>query len=85
MYTPVETVNPSVALWICGKNRDIPGLSGWNGFIEDVIRCILYKLTFVTYQPFINASPRAPSDYDYNMTYVHLLKSNLTKRKQYVL
>jgi len=63
MYTPTETVIPSVSdlLWLYEKSRDIPGLSGWNGFMEDVTRDNPYEVTFVRYQPFINAPP---NDYD---------------------
>lgn len=63
IYPSKGTLIPSVSdlLWLYGKFKDLPGILGWNGFMEEVTKDLSYHTTCVACQPFINAPP---SNYD---------------------
>lgn len=59
MFPEAGAVVPSVVelLWLYSKYKDIPGIGGWNGFMEEVNRGKPYQTTFIGCHPFINAPP----------------------------
>lgn len=55
-------------LWMYGKSNDVPGICGWNGFIEHITSKGQYEMSDINTMQFINASPS-----DYNTIYTTLL------------
>lgn len=79
MFPNVSIVAPSTIdiLWLYSMYEDIPGIRGWNSFMENVTRDLPYKITFVACQPFINAPA---SDY---VTIYSALLSGVQKTKSF--
>ena len=71
-FPHTETIVPSVPLllWLYSKSKNLTGMSGWNGFMEEVTKEVPYQTTFIDCQPFINAPPG-----EYDTIYTSLLSA----------
>lgn len=67
-----DSITPSLAdlIWIFIKWKDVHGIPGWSGFMEQTTSSLPCETTFVACLPFINAPPS-----DYNTIYTALLTS----------
>lgn len=52
-------------LWLYGKISNIPGIPGWNGFMEQVTNDLDFKCSKIVFLPFIHAPP---TEYDTVLT-----------------
>lgn len=72
LFVSPDTIIPSLAdlIWLYGKWKDVPGIPGWSGFMEQTTSGLPCDTTFVACLPFINVPPS-----DYNTIYTALLTS----------
>lgn len=66
----IDPISPRASdlLWMYGKLNDVPGICGWNGFMEQITSKGTFSTSDINTMSFINASPS-----DYNTIYTTLL------------
>ena len=72
LFVSPDTITPSLAdlIWLYGKWKNLSGIPGWNGFMEQITSGLPFDTTYVECLPFINAPPSC-----YNTAFTALLTS----------
>lgn len=63
IVTDSKNILPSITdlVWLYGKHKNIPEISGWNGFMQNLTKNEPFEVTQIKTLPFVNSPP---SNYD---------------------